>query len=101
LIFAFPTPNEDFGLVPAEAMACGTPVVIWGDGAGPTEQVIDGVSGYYAKPYNLKDFANKIDLAIESKIKKKNRRKIILASKKFSYNAIKKDFIKEIKKIVL
>ena len=64
-VFAFPTPGEDFGLVPAESMACGTPVVVWGDGAGPTEQVIDGVTGYHAKPYDLRDFAAKMDKVID------------------------------------
>ena len=96
-VFAFPTPGEDFGLVPAESLACGTPVVVWGDGAGPTEQIIDGVNGLHAKPYDKKDFALKMDRIIDSDIKKKNRKKIIESSKKFSYNEIKKEFLKEIK----
>ena len=98
-VFAFPTPKEDFGLVPAESLACGTPVVVWGDGSGPTEQVINGVNGYHAKPYNLKDFAKKIDLVIDNKLKQKNRKKIIESAKKFSYNSTKKNFICEIKKL--
>ncbi len=36
--------EEDFGLVPVEAQACGTPVVALGRG-GATETVIDGVTG--------------------------------------------------------
>lgn len=99
-VFAFPAPGEDFGLVPAESLACGTPVVAWGDGAGPTEQITDKVNGYLAKPYNLKDFASKIDLIMETKIKSKNREKMINSSEKFSYNSIKKDFIKEVNKIL-
>jgi len=42
-VFAFSAPEEDFGLVPAEALICGSPVVVWNDGAGPTEQVINGL----------------------------------------------------------
>lgn len=36
--------EEDFGLVPIEAQACGTPVVALGRG-GATETVVDGVTG--------------------------------------------------------
>ena len=36
--------EEDFGLVPVEAQACGRPVVALGRG-GATETVIDGVTG--------------------------------------------------------
>lgn len=96
LVFAFPTPEEDFGLVPAESLACGTPVVVWGDGAGPTEQVIDGINGYWAKPYDKKDFALKLDKAVDIDLKKKNQRQIVKSAEKFLYKEVKKEFIKEI-----
>jgi len=99
-IFAFPTPGEDFGLVPAESMACGTPVVVWGDGAGPTEQVVDGVTGYHAKPFDVKDYAKKMDMIIDKNLKVKNRKKIIDNAKRFSYGEIKKGFMKEMNKVV-
>ena len=99
-VVAFSTPGEDFGLVPAESLACGTPVVVWGDGAGPTEQVIHGVNGYHAKPYDLEDFAKKMDLAINSKIKTKNREKILNSAKRFSYNEVKKVFLGEINMVL-
>jgi len=100
-IFAFSTPGEDFGLVPAESLSCGTPVVVWGDGAGPTEQVIDKVNGFLAKPYNKKDFASKLDLAIADKLKNTNKKKIISSARKFSYRQVKESFIKEIRRIAL
>jgi len=53
---AFTSPNEDFGLAPIEAMACGTPVAAWDDG-GPSETVRDGITGYKVKPYDLEGFA--------------------------------------------
>lgn len=99
-VFAFPTPEEDFGLVPSESLACGTPVVVWGDGAGPTEQVIHGINGFHAKPYDKKDFAKKMDDVIDTKMKQRNRKRILDSAKKFSYNVVKKGFKSEIKKII-
>ena len=36
--------NEDFGIIPVEAQACGTPVIAYGRG-GVTETVLDGKTG--------------------------------------------------------
>jgi glycosyltransferase involved in cell wall biosynthesis len=51
--------HEPFGLGPLEAQAHGTPAVVWGD-AGVKETVLDGESGFYAKPYDIADFADKL-----------------------------------------
>lgn len=99
-VFAFPTPGEDFGLVPAESLSCGTPVIVWNDGAGPTEQITDGVTGFLAKPYDKEDFGKKIDLCIKSNLKKKNRKKIISSANKFSYLGVKNSFLQEIAKVI-
>lgn len=57
--FLFP-PEEDFGLVPIEAMMCGTPVIAYGVGWA-TESVIDGETGLFFTPQT----PNALNAAIE------------------------------------
>ena len=45
-------------------MACGTPAVVWNDGGGSCETVLDGKTGFKAEPYNIEDFAEKTLKAI-------------------------------------
>ena len=46
---ALPTLNEDFGMVPLEAMACGAPVIAV-DAGGPRETVLHGETGWLVPP---------------------------------------------------
>lgn len=96
-IYTFSAPKEDFGLVPAEAISCGTPCIVWGDGSGPNEIIIDGVNGLYAKPYNILDFAKKLEIGLN---KKWDKAKIFKSSKKFSEKEIRENFIKSIKRAI-
>ena len=46
--------EEDFGITPVEAQACGTPVICFGRG-GALETVCEGVSGLYFMEQNTKE----------------------------------------------
>jgi glycosyltransferase involved in cell wall biosynthesis len=52
--------TEDFGMVPVEAQACGTPVVALGAG-GATETVQHGVTGVLAEEDSVEAFAAALD----------------------------------------
>lgn len=88
-LFLMPAKKEDFGLTPIEAVACGCPVVAWGDDAGPNETIIDGVNGLLAKPYNIHDFAEKIKIGLKSKW---DREKMIGSVDKFSEKEVGEKF---------
>jgi glycosyltransferase involved in cell wall biosynthesis len=51
--------EEDFGIVPLEAMACGRPVVALGRG-GATETVVDGETGVFYKTPEAESLADAI-----------------------------------------
>jgi glycosyltransferase involved in cell wall biosynthesis len=87
LIFAH---TEDFGLVPAEAQACGLPVVAFARG-GALEIVKDGITGVLFQNQTLESFLG----AIKSFEKKAfDRNKISASSQRFSKENFKKEFQK-------
>lgn len=64
LIFA---PVEDFGIVPVEAMASGTPVLANAVG-GAAESVVDGVTGAHVHDWrSVSDVASAVDRAVSAK----------------------------------
>lgn len=63
LFCAFPSRLETFGLVVAEAMACGKAVIYASVPPGP-EVVEDGVSGLLADPHSPADVAQKLRLLL-------------------------------------
>ena len=85
--FALSAPKEDFGLVPIEAIACGTPVAAWNDNAGPNETVTNKITGLFAKPYDINDLSSAIFKVTELKKKNQDFEKYI---KKFRTEAVKK-----------
>ena len=64
-ILLFPTVREGFGLVAAEAMSCGLPVVAT-DCASLPELVIHGKGGYLCKLGDVTDFSDKLNLLAEN-----------------------------------
>lgn len=52
--------EEDFGIVPVEAMASGRPVVAFGRG-GATETVLDGVTGVFFREHTVDSLTDAID----------------------------------------
>lgn len=51
--------EEDFGIIPVEAQACGTPVICLNKG-GTAETVIDGVTGIHFQEQNIESLKNAI-----------------------------------------
>lgn len=94
--FIFCSDNEDFGIAPVEAMACGTPVVGYRSG-GTTETVLDGKTGILfdkLTPESCAAAAKKIE-ALLAKARTKNA--CISRACEFS----REKFVEKIKKSIL
>jgi glycosyltransferase involved in cell wall biosynthesis len=72
--------EEDFGIVPVEAQACGTPVVALARG-GATETVVDGKTGILVDDASAPAFADGITRAISASF---DRAAIRLNAERFS-----------------
>lgn len=58
--FIFPCSDEDFGIVPVESMAAGTPVIAFNSG-GVTETVVDGKTGVLISDFSLKALTKTVE----------------------------------------
>lgn len=90
--FIFPSDNEDFGIVPVEAMGYGCPVVAYRSG-GATETIIDGQTGVFFDELTPQSCAAAIQKLEKLKIKPQD---CISQSQQFS----KDKFIQKIQKLI-
>jgi glycosyltransferase involved in cell wall biosynthesis len=58
-VFVFPSLSDAFGLVVAEAMACGLPVITTST-AGASSIILDGINGYIVPPRDVSALKEKI-----------------------------------------
>lgn len=86
--------DEPLGLVILEAMASKTPVVVTRKGGIPLA-VKDGLNGYFVRPRNATEIAEKVNLLLSNEEKRakmaENARRIV--EEKFSWEAIAHRFI--------
>ena len=90
--FVFASQDEDFGITPVEAMACGCPVIAHKSG-GVLESVIDGKTGIFYDELTEGSLAQAIKKFQNSKL---NPGDSVKQAQKFS----KERFKKEIKEFV-
>jgi len=82
------TAEEDFGITPLEAMACGTPVIAYGKG-GATETVKDGTTGFFFDRQTPESLMNAIQKFEKTKLDPKKIRSHALT---FDDMVFKKNF---------
>jgi glycosyltransferase involved in cell wall biosynthesis len=80
--------TEDFGIVPVEAQACGTPVVALAAG-GSLETVIDGVTGELVPEGDAEAFADAIRRVLD---RRPDATEIRRHAERFSVSRFKADF---------
>lgn len=90
--FVFPCPSEDFGIVPVEAMAAGTPVIAF-DSGGVTETVVDSETGVLVKEFSQESLNRSVSEFNPDDFSAQICRK---HAKKFSKESFKNKFVEYI-----
>ena len=92
--FIFPSEQEDFGIIPVEAMAAGTPVIALNQG-GVKETVIEGKTGTF---FNERTPESLVEAVKKFEKMKLNPKDCIVQAKKFSKERFKKDILEFVNK---
>lgn len=79
--------DEDFGITPVEAMACGCPVIAF-NGGGYKETVVEGKTGLFFQEYNIKSLTHVLQRFEKIKFKQED---CLKQAKKFSKARFKQE----------
>ena len=100
-VVAIPSRAESFGLVAAEAQACGTPVVAAKVG-GLVYVVDDGVTGILVDGWNPADYAEVLDrLLSDDGLRKKMGEAAMVWAKRFSWDATVRRYLELYKGVLI
>lgn len=95
-VVAYPAEDEDFGIVPVEAMAFGTPVIVHRSG-GSKETVLEGKTGLFVNTFEVVEMKKTIQSALN---KKWDENSIHDHALKFSEQEFQRNVLKLIEKQV-
>ena len=93
-VFVTTSHYESFGLVLLEAMSYGIPCVSFDSAKGSLDIIEDGKDGFIIRDRNLDEMANKI-VELLNKTTKTLQNNAIRKAKRFSYQNVKKQWLKE------
>ena len=101
-IFLYPSLADTFGLVAAESLSCGTPVVTFNTGGIP-ELVFHKKNGYIAKYKDFDDLINGIEYIFglnETKIKETSKNCVKRMKENFTLDKMTEEYLKLYKEIL-
>lgn len=95
--FLFPSEDEDFGILPVEAMACGTPVVAHRSG-GAVESIIENETGIFFNSLTVFSLTEALQLFI--KLQKSWSKPCRIQAEKFTKERFQEKIVGMVNKIV-